>query len=337
MSTLEDILSFLQLDFLSLDCATGRNSYYTKVLAMSFAPIGAIVLNFLVCGWRMIEKARSSVVDRNNLQYEAAVKEQQQLQSNSSGFADEPKHIKSQSHDDSDGIELMPSPAKPLGAAECRDVPASERTVMGRTMTSDAPPRARSSTGLGMSTRPRAVSSRLLQPPAPPSLVVVIVGLMTGGAAKERQKIISQHLNAALLITYLVLPPVSMVQFQALNCYKLEHNGESYLRADSGISCDAPSYKAFQGVTSIMIIIYQSIPIVWFVLLWRIRRRLNPPGVSMRTAVMMRAKDEELRFCSILWGDFKPQKVSLGVSTAILSFYPVLLKCALIGSLALLL
>ena len=118
MSTLEDILSFLQLDFLSLDCATGRNSYYTKVLAMSFAPIGAIVLNFLVCGWRMIEKARSSVVDRNNLQYEAAVKEQQQLQSNSSGFADEPKHIKSQSHDDSDGIELMPSPAKPLGAAE---------------------------------------------------------------------------------------------------------------------------------------------------------------------------------------------------------------------------
>ena len=80
---------------------------------------------------------------------------------------------------------------------------------------------------------------------------VVVVGLLTGGAAKERKKIVAQHLNATLLITYLVLPPVSMSQFQALNCFTMEHDGKSYLRVDSGISCDTEDYKAFQGLTSV--------------------------------------------------------------------------------------
>ena len=38
---------------------------------------------------------------------------------------------------------------------------------------------------------------------------------------------------ALLLGSYLVLPPVSMLQFQGLSCDTLEHNGARFLRADS--------------------------------------------------------------------------------------------------------
>ena len=48
------------------------------------------------------------------------------------------------------------------------------------------------------------------------------------------------------------------------------------MRYDTSIDCDAEKYKSFLALDILLIAVYQSIPLVWFVLLWRHRKHLNP-------------------------------------------------------------
>ena len=99
----------------------------------------------------------------------------------------------------------------------------------------------------------------------------------------------SQHAYVFLLITYLVLPPVSMIHFQSLGNYYCLHlfcslidgdiqlivslyctdcmtlgDGSSYLRSDTSVSCDAPSYAVFATFVSFFLLIYQGLPVFPF-------------------------------------------------------------------------
>lgn len=113
--------------------------------------------------------------------------------------------------------------------------------------------------------------------------------------------------NQLLLLGYLVLPPVSLKQFQALDCVTVAER--CYLRIDTSIDCDSDQFKAFVLVDVIFIAVYLSIPLVWLVLLSKYRERLNPApvtGSDQRHALFLRDNDEELRHLRFLFASYKP-------------------------------
>ena len=103
-----------------------------------------------------------------------------------------------------------------------------------------------------------------------------------------------------------------MMQFQGLDCETL---GElTFLRADSSIDCNSPVYKSFLVVDSLFIVAFQSIPLVWFVLLWRVRGLLNPHssgvgGEAQDAAIQEhRMSDPRLAHLGFLWQDYTPRR-----------------------------
>ena len=80
------------------------------------------------------------------------------------------------------------------------------------------------------------------------------------------------------------------------------------MKEDSAISCLSPSYKGFKVIVILGIFIYQGIPLLWFVLLWRYRWDLNPRGQSVQSASLIRAKESHLRPYSFLFSDYLPDK-----------------------------
>jgi hypothetical protein len=52
----------------------------------------------------------------------------------------------------------------------------------------------------------------------------------------EQAKIMSQHVWALLLLSYLVLPPVTSKLLVSLDCIPFNHDGSSFLRVDTGMN-----------------------------------------------------------------------------------------------------
>jgi predicted outer membrane repeat protein len=83
-------------------------------------------------------------------------------------------------------------------------------------------------------------------------------------------------INAAFAISYFVLVNVSTKVFQVFQCETFD-NGESYLVADYSISCNAPERSLYLSYGSFMILIYPiGIPMVYAMVLFRNRKRINP-------------------------------------------------------------
>ena len=115
-----------------------------------------------------------------------------------------------------------------------------------------------------------------------------------------------QHAWYFLMLTYLVLPPVSRKQLQALDCEAI--NESSYLRTDTSIDCESAEFKSFAALDFFFLAIYLSIPLVWSALLWRVRNRLNPPSKNYKdakAAMAKRSQDIELKPLAFLFSVYK--------------------------------
>jgi hypothetical protein len=158
----------------------------------------------------------------------------------------------------------------------------------------------------------------------------------------EKQRLMEQHLYFFLLLGFIVLPTVSMLQFTALECTDLA-DGSSYLRVDTSISCHSSSYKSFLIMDGFLIVIYQSVPLLWFVLLYRIRDKVHPKGAAKhrvvaanrktvkrrsnvtttdvnakitqellseteKTEVRGRNGDPSIQYVAFLWKDYRPER-----------------------------
>ena len=142
--------------------------------------------------------------------------------------------------------------------------------------------------------------------------IVYVARILLG--ATNRSRIHAQHFFAFLLLSYMVLPQVAMIQFQALDCDELAHNGESFLRTDSSINCNSAAYSYFKVADCLFIVVYQAIPVLWFVLLWRERRKLNPivknrsgnEEEQLRVILETRENDKTLGALRFLWSDYRP-------------------------------
>eukprot|EP00752_Nemacystus_decipiens_P008150 g7289.t1 len=100
----------------------------------------------------------------------------------------------------------------------------------------------------------------------------------TGSASVlARRAAWTRHMAAGLLLAFLVLTSTSTVVFQIFACDEEAVEGESYLRADYSLSCDAKRrmwYKVYAGV---MILVYPiGIPLMYAYILWTNRESLNP-------------------------------------------------------------
>jgi hypothetical protein len=119
----------------------------------------------------------------------------------------------------------------------------------------------------------------------------------------RRAEVYAQHSYALLLLSYVVVPPVTTKQFRSLNCFEL--NG-LWLREDSSINCEDSKHKEFTVLVVLLIMIYMAIPLCWMVLLRRVRHRLVPNGVEDAAIVVeMRDKDEQLTALRFLFKDYK--------------------------------
>jgi hypothetical protein len=93
-----------------------------------------------------------------------------------------------------------------------------------------------------------------------------------------------------------------------LDCETLPHDGTSFLKIDSSIDCNSTDYKKFQLVASCFVVLYQSIPPLWWILLWCKRSRLNPPtGGDDRLAQFVRDRDSDLSKLRFLFGTYSPK------------------------------
>ena len=176
-------------------------------------------------------------------------------------------------------------------------------------------------------------------------IFVTVIGLFRYFIAKlynpiqSTATIVNQHTYIALLISYLVLPTVASLQFKALDCLEMAHDGSSFLRVDSvrisrllifcllfcktphvtflsiavllyawikSIDCHSNQYIRFRSVVAFTIVVYQLVPLIWFLMLWRVRYDLNPPGQSIESALLLREKALHLLSLQFLFGDYRP-------------------------------
>jgi hypothetical protein len=130
-----------------------------------------------------------------------------------------------------------------------------------------------------------------------------------GGNSIDRAQRISRLYESCstylLLMTYLVLPPVSLKQYQGLNCQSIR--GGSFLRIDTSIDCDSEAYVYFSRINVLCIAIYMTIPPVWLYLLWKRRQRLNPPTSDLKLAYHLRDSDEQLATLHFLFVAYQPR------------------------------
>ena len=101
-----------------------------------------------------------------------------------------------------------------------------------------------------------------------------------------------------------------MKQFQSLDCIPFDHDDSSYLRVDTAIDCKSPEYRRFQAICGCFIAVYQAVPLVWMMLLWRHRRSLDPPTSTNdeETALFVRDHNEDLAPLRFLFHDLRIDK-----------------------------
>jgi len=125
----------------------------------------------------------------------------------------------------------------------------------------------------------------------------------------NRTQIVNDHFYLFLILTYLVLPPVSSKQLQIFDCISLD-SGESYIRSDTSIDCNSSSYIQFRYVVLMFIGLYQMIPVLWFILLYRERFALNPPTSAQdkSVALFIRDNNPDLAPIQFLFIDYRCSK-----------------------------
>ena len=89
---------------------------------------------------------------------------------------------------------------------------------------------------------------------------------------------LGQYFSFFLLLSYLVLPGVSIIVFRSFTCVdvdpdKVTAENTRYLRADMSINCDSPEYFATTVWAIVSIICYPvGVPLLYLILLFRVRK-----------------------------------------------------------------
>jgi len=119
------------------------------------------------------------------------------------------------------------------------------------------------------------------------SLLIFFFGELAAmcATAKKAKSIRTTYFGAFLLLTFVVFPSVSTTVLRFYNCVSYEEgfsDGSTetikVLEADHDISCTSPSYKGIWSTYALaMLFVYPvGIPLLYWVLLFRYRKQLDP-------------------------------------------------------------
>ena len=110
-------------------------------------------------------------------------------------------------------------------------------------------------------------------------LVVAVAQIMAASQNQSAHETYETCKNIFLLVTYLVMPPVSAKVFHVWACRSFdtadateggESEVESYLVVDMGIDCDSERYHHMQAYAIAMVLVYPvGIPLLYATLLFR--------------------------------------------------------------------
>jgi len=128
--------------------------------------------------------------------------------------------------------------------------------------------------------------------------------ILTAHQSRQQRHLFDRCATYLLMMTYLVLPPVSLKQYQGLDCQSIR--GQSFLRINTSINCHSAEYYQFRRLNGICIAAYSAIPPMWLYFLWKQRRRLNPPTSDLRLAYHLRDSDEQLAPLRFLFVPYQP-------------------------------
>ncbi len=73
--------------------------------------------------------------------------------------------------------------------------------------------------------------------------------------ARRRQKLLSQHINAFLLLTFIVLPTTSVTILRTFHCEEFDTK-DHYLYADLSRECFTPDHQSMSAYAWIMVFVY---------------------------------------------------------------------------------
>jgi hypothetical protein len=148
------------------------------------------------------------------------------------------------------------------------------------------------------------------------SLVPITIALLVILVHFTRMRVSGSKVSTAnltfqlLLLGYLILPPVTLKQLQALDC--VEVADKRYLRVDTSIDCDSQEFKSFLVVNSLFITAYLSTPLIWLALLLFKRESLNPSdqrtdggGSDKKLSLFLRDQDKGIRPLFFLVGPYR--------------------------------
>ena len=71
-----------------------------------------------------------------------------------------------------------------------------------------------------------------------------------------------------------MLPPVTASLFTSLDCVDID--GSRYIREDTSVGCESSDFKRFKAFAGIFIAAYLCLPLVWALLIYRVRHQLDP-------------------------------------------------------------
>ena len=121
----------------------------------------------------------------------------------------------------------------------------------------------------------------------------------------ESKEVLRQHSEFFFVMTYAVMPPICRFQFEALDC--IDVAGNKYLRSDTTVDCNSARYAAFKVLDIILILSWMSVPLIWLLILYRKRHRLNPSNaVDMSHALRLQRADKGLNASAFLWMEYQP-------------------------------
>ena len=120
-----------------------------------------------------------------------------------------------------------------------------------------------------------------------------------GGSESAMREVRHKHQAAVLYVAFLVYSPVSYRIFQTFGCDELD-GGESYLRADYGLSCLTPRHSWYMVYAFIMVGIYPIGITAAFagMLIWHRSDLVKPDRETM----------SHLKPSNSVWGAYKPSR-----------------------------
>jgi hypothetical protein len=125
-----------------------------------------------------------------------------------------------------------------------------------------------------------------------------------------RQEFKNATFTVFLVIMFLVYPSCSNRILATFSCRPLD-DGTSIISIDPSISCQSEVYAGYMKYTIFMTVVYPAgIPILYSILLFRERRKLNPfrnDQNMARIADIMRANNRDIRYLRFLWLPYKPR------------------------------